>query len=146
VIGSLCVTEPQRVEAWLRSHGGQRIVLGLDVRLNANGEAGLTTHGWTEASSLTLADAIARFMPAGLVNVLCTDVDRDGALSGPNVALYRSSVERWPKLAFQASGGVRNVTDLHELDDAGARYAISGKALLERRISLEEMKPFLPNA
>jgi phosphoribosylformimino-5-aminoimidazole carboxamide ribotide isomerase len=146
VIGSLCVTEPERVKNWLASRGGERIVLGLDVRLELDGEARVTTHGWTRASTLTLADAISAFLPAGLMHVLCTDVARDGALSGPNVELYSTSIRRWPELAFQASGGIRDANDLRQLEAAGVDYAISGKALLENRIAAKEMQSFLPNA
>jgi phosphoribosylformimino-5-aminoimidazole carboxamide ribotide isomerase len=146
VIGSLAVTEPETVSEWLRRFGGERIVLGLDVRVDSRGEARLTTHGWTEASDLPLASAIERFADAGLEHVLCTDVARDGALTGPNVELYRDAVERWPRIAFQASGGVRSAGDLEELDRTGVAAAISGKALLERRIRFEEIGQFLPNA
>lgn len=146
VIGSLAVTEPATVSDWLTRFGPERIVLGLDVRLDTGGEACVTTHGWTEASELTLDAAIDAFWDAGLKHVLCTDVARDGALTGPNVGLYRSLTKRWPRLALQASGGVREAADLERLAAAGVAAAISGKALLEQRIRLEEIRPFLPNA
>jgi phosphoribosylformimino-5-aminoimidazole carboxamide ribotide isomerase len=78
--------------------------------------------------------------------VLCTDVGRDGALTGPNVELYREAVLRYPQIAWQASGGIRNSHDLHALSAVGAAAAISGKALLEDLIPIEELQPFLPNA
>jgi phosphoribosylformimino-5-aminoimidazole carboxamide ribotide isomerase len=78
--------------------------------------------------------------------VLCTDIDRDGALTGPNVDLYRDCVGRWPSVALQASGGVRDAGDLTALAAAGVAAAVSGKALLEGRLTLEEMRPFLPAA
>lgn len=146
VIGSLSVTEPESVTGWLEGFGPERIALGLDVRLEADGTALVTTHGWTEASDLTLDAAIERYTSAGLKHVLCTDVARDGALSGPNVELYRLVQENWPEIALQASGGVREAADLETLAAAGVAAAISGKALLEDRIRFEEIKPFLPNA
>jgi phosphoribosylformimino-5-aminoimidazole carboxamide ribotide isomerase len=146
VIGSLAVTDSETVSEWLVRFGPERIVLGLDVRLDPGGEPQITTHGWTEASGLTLDAAIERFADAGLKHVLCTDVARDGALTGPNIELYRGIVERWPRIAFQASGGVRSTQDLEQLDAAGVAAAISGKALLEQRIRFEEIKRFLPNA
>jgi phosphoribosylformimino-5-aminoimidazole carboxamide ribotide isomerase len=78
--------------------------------------------------------------------VLCTDVSRDGALGGPNVNLYAEAVRRHPQVAWQASGGIRHALDLHALAACGAAAAISGKALLEQRIPIEELRPFLPNA
>lgn len=146
VIGSLSVTEPDTVADWLRRYGAERIVLGLDVRLDDTGEAWVTTHGWTEASTLTLNGAIERYRRAGLKHVLCTDVARDGALTGPNVELYQAAQTAHPDVAFQASGGIREAADLFRLADSGVAAAISGKALLEQRIRFEEIEPFLPNA
>ena len=146
VIGSLAVTDPEQVAAWLEELGADRVTLALDVRLDADGTPLIATHGWTRASTLTLATAIDRFAGAGLRHVLCTDIDRDGALTGPNAALYRDCVERWPAIAFQASGGVRDVRDLEALAAAGVRAAVSGKALLEGRLSSEEIRPFLRGA
>lgn len=146
VIGSLAVTEPETVSAWLAQYGAERIVLGLDVRLGDDGQPRVTTHGWTEDSGLTLDAVIARYSELGLRHVLCTDVARDGALSGPNVDLYRAAQASWPDIAFQASGGISDAADLSQLAAAGLGAAISGKALLEKRIRFEEIRSFLPNA
>lgn len=146
VIGSLSVTQPDAVSDWLSRYGPERIVLGLDVRLDEAGIATLTTHGWTESSELTLDAAIERYAAHGLQHVLCTDVARDGALSGPNVALYREVQSSWPQIQIQASGGIREAADLERLAAAGVAGAISGKALLENRIRFEEIRQFLPNA
>ncbi len=146
VVGSLAVSDPDTVAAWLREVGSDRLTLALDVRLDADGTPLIATHGWTRASTLTLAAAVERFAAAGLKHVLCTDIDRDGALSGPNVALYRDCVTRWPSIAFQASGGVRGVADLAALAEAGVAATVSGKALLEGRLTSEEIRPFLRGA
>jgi phosphoribosylformimino-5-aminoimidazole carboxamide ribotide isomerase len=73
-------------------------------------------------------------------------VDRDGALSGPNLDLYASAVQRYPQVQWQASGGIRDAADLRALREVGAAAAISGKALLEDLIPAEELQPFLRNA
>ena len=146
VIGSLAVTDPARVGAWMAEHGAERFTLGFDVRLADNGKATVMTHGWTRASAVALEAAVDGYLGAGLGNVLCTDVDRDGALTGPNLKLYARCVNRWPDLAFQASGGVRDSNDLVRLAETGVASAISGKALLEGRMTSEELRPFLPNA
>jgi phosphoribosylformimino-5-aminoimidazole carboxamide ribotide isomerase len=146
VLGSLAVTDPARVAEWLAAYGAERFTLGFDVRFGEDGRPYVTTHGWTQSSALTLADAVMQYRAAGLRHVLCTDVDKDGALGGPNLALYRDCAARWPALAFQASGGVRDAADLAELAATGVAAAISGKALLEGRIRNEEIRRFLPNA
>ena len=146
VVGSLAVGEPELVAAWLTEFGPDRLTLALDVRLAADGTPMIATHGWTRASKLSLGAAIERFAAVGLKHVLCTDIDRDGALSGPNVELYRDCVRRWPGIEFQASGGVRDADDLAALAAAGVTATVSGKALLEGRLKPEEIRPFLRGA
>jgi phosphoribosylformimino-5-aminoimidazole carboxamide ribotide isomerase len=146
VIGSAAVNQLEQVRTWLTHFGPGRIALAFDVRLDESGVPRVTTHGWQRQSELSLWSAVSNFDGSGLKHVLCTDVGRDGALTGPNVSLYREAVERHPHIEWQASGGVRDARDLKELSGAGAAAAISGKALLEELIPLEELAPFLPNA
>jgi phosphoribosylformimino-5-aminoimidazole carboxamide ribotide isomerase len=146
VIGSVAVTNPDDVIAWMHEFGGKRIVLALDVQLNASGIPMLSTHGWQQTSTTVLWAAVERFLRFGLVHVLCTDISRDGALSGPNCELYSEAVRRFPELHWQASGGVASVRDLYALRDCGVAAVISGKAMLENKITREELQPFLPNA
>ena len=136
VIGSLAVKEPETVLRWLDTHGGERITLALDVRLDDAGVPRVATHGWTEASQMSLWDAIDHYGPAGLKHVLCTDVARDGALTGPNLELYAEIKTRAPQIALQASGGVSRIDDLKTLRDTGAAATIVGKALLEGAFSV----------
>jgi phosphoribosylformimino-5-aminoimidazole carboxamide ribotide isomerase len=146
VVGSVAVTSPDEVARWLESFGAARIVLAFDVRLDDQGLPMLTTHGWEQQSSTCLWDAVEDYCRKGLRHVLCTDVARDGALSGPNVELYAEAVRRFPAVEWQASGGVRDVRDLHALRQTGAAAVISGRALLEGRMQREELEPFLRNA
>jgi phosphoribosylformimino-5-aminoimidazole carboxamide ribotide isomerase len=146
VIGSVVVTAPEQVMRWMRELDPQRLVLALDVRIAADGTPMLTTHGWQQATTVVLWEVVERFLQVGLAHVLCTDVARDGALSGPNLELYAAAVRRFPELQWQASGGIATGRDLRALQECGAAAAISGRALLENRISSEELRPFLPNA
>ncbi|MCC5869410.1 MAG: 1-(5-phosphoribosyl)-5-[(5-phosphoribosylamino)methylideneamino]imidazole-4-carboxamide isomerase [Gammaproteobacteria bacterium] len=143
VIGSLAVREPEQVIDWMARLGPERIVLALDIRY-IDGEPMIMTHGWTQASAMSLWQALDRYLEHGLVHLLCTDVDLDGAMQGPNLALYRQCCERYPTLAVQASGGVRDARDLHALATTGAAGAISGRALLEGKLVLEGLDAFLP--
>jgi phosphoribosylformimino-5-aminoimidazole carboxamide ribotide isomerase len=146
VVGSAAIEQPDEVTGWLTKFGSERICLAFDVRLDDAGVPRVRTRGWTEGGALSLWDAIKRF-PAGLIkHVLCTDIARDGALSGPNVELYRQAMSRFPNLAWQASGGIRDAADLGDLAKIGVAAAVSGKALLEERITSEELRPFLQDA
>jgi phosphoribosylformimino-5-aminoimidazole carboxamide ribotide isomerase len=77
-------------------------------------------------------------MPLGLRRILCTDIARDGMLSGTNVALYQAIQARYPNLIIQASGGVSSVEDLRQLNEAGVPEVIIGKALYENRFTLQD--------
>jgi phosphoribosylformimino-5-aminoimidazole carboxamide ribotide isomerase len=146
VVGSAAVQRPEEVAEWLTRFGSERICLALDIRIDSDGEPRVRTHGWKEGTAISLWEAISRF-PAGLVkHVLCTDIERDGAMSGPNLNLYRTALSRFPRLSWQASGGVRHAADLAALAQIGVAAAVSGKALLEERITPEELRPFLPDA
>lgn len=146
VIGSTAVLEPAEVREWLAEFGPDRLVLAFDVRLDAEGVPHVVTHGWREQSGISLWEVMERYAGSGAQHVLCTDVARDGALAGPNLALYRECMSRLPGIQWQASGGIRDAADLAALDDLGLAAAVSGKALLEGRIRMEELKPFLPGA
>ncbi|MDP8984481.1 MAG: 1-(5-phosphoribosyl)-5-[(5-phosphoribosylamino)methylideneamino]imidazole-4-carboxamide isomerase [Pseudomonadota bacterium] len=146
VVGSVAVTRIDLVRTWLEDFGAERVVLAFDVRLDPVRTPQVTIHGWREQSQLSLWDAVENFADYDLKHVLCTDVSRDGALSGPNVELYDEAVRRFPHIEWQASGGIRDARDLHTLARTGVKAAISGKALLEGLIPLEELRPFLPNA
>jgi len=146
VVGSAALERPVEVFRWLKRFGAERLCLAFDVRIDEGGEPRVHTRAWTLNSALTLWDAIRVFPKQALRHVLCTDIERDGALTGPNLALYRSAVSRFPHLAWLASGGVRDATDLAALARLGVAAAVSGKALLEERMTHEELRPFLPNA
>ena len=146
VVGSAAVETPEEVGRWLQRYGAERICLAFDVQLDDTGVPRLRTRGWRQATAVSLWDAVAGYTAAGLRHVLCTDISRDGVLGGPNVALYREAAQRFPAIAWQASGGVSSAADLAALAAAGATSAISGKALLEERLRPEELRPFLRDA
>ncbi len=145
VIGSAAITHLDLVRDWLGAFGSDRVTLAFDVRFDLNKLPVVTTHGWQQQSAVCLWAAVENFAASGLTHVLCTDVDRDGALSGPNVELYSEALRRYPAIQWQASGGIRASDDLAQLANIGLAAAISGKALLENRIPLAELAPFLPN-
>ncbi len=146
VVGSVAIQEPATVIEWMSRFGADKIVLALDVRLDDNGQPMLTTHGWTQTSDQTLWACIDAYLDAGLKHVLCTDVGRDGAMAGPNVELYNDTLDRYPALKLQASGGVRHIDDLIDLREHGVPAAITGKAMLDGKITAEEIASFQQSA
>ncbi len=146
VLGSLAVAAPLEVGALVDAFGTERVMAALDVRIDPIGTPRVATHGWREQTSLSLWDAVSALTEVGVQHVLCTDIERDGMLEGPNLVLYGEAMRRFPGVEWQASGGIRDAADLSTLAKLGIAAAISGRALLEDRMSLKELRPFLPNA
>ncbi len=146
VIGSAALERPQEVTSWVKCFGADRICLAFDVRMDGKCVPYVRTHGWTRESAVSLWDALAAYPRGSIKHVLCTDIDQDGTLQGPNLALYRSALARFPDIRWQASGGIRNAADLASLAHLGVAAAVSGKALLENHIPSAELRPYLPDA
>jgi phosphoribosylformimino-5-aminoimidazole carboxamide ribotide isomerase len=137
VIGSVAVRDPVLVCRWLERFGPERLVIALDSRRDADGVWRLPVHGWTQSSGVELFGLLDTYAAANVRHVLCTDIQRDGMLSGPNIDLYTTLRGRFPALSIQASGGVRDVTDIERLRRIGCAGAITGKALLDGALTLE---------
>jgi phosphoribosylformimino-5-aminoimidazole carboxamide ribotide isomerase len=146
VIGSAAVDNPTLLGEVLAERGPEAVCLAIDVRVDAGGTPRVRTRGWVKEHALSLWELLERPSSSGLRHVLCTDVERDGALTGPSNALYTQCLARFPQLRWQASGGVRSVADLTSLARLGMAAAISGKALLEGHLKLEELQPYLRDA
>ena len=137
VVGSVAARTPALFGDWLQRFGGERLVAAVDVR--GNGEAWRPAlEGWRQQSERDLFDLLAELQQRGLRHLLCTDIDRDGTLEGPALDLYRDIRGRFPELRLQASGGIRSLDDLRELQALGCSGAVVGKALLEGRFSVTE--------
>ncbi|MFJ5483866.1 1-(5-phosphoribosyl)-5-[(5-phosphoribosylamino)methylideneamino]imidazole-4-carboxamide isomerase [Pectobacterium actinidiae] len=138
VIGSTAVKQPELVQQWFTRYGAEALVLALDVRIDANSTKFVAISGWQENSDATLEQVVEQYLPFGLKHVLCTDISRDGTLSGSNVELYREISQRYPQIAFQASGGIGNLTDIANLRGSGVQGVIVGRALLEGKFNVAE--------
>ncbi len=134
VIGSVAVREFARVIEWIGRHGSERVVIALDTR-EVDGVWTLSSAGWTEAAVTTLDELAPRYGKAGARHLLCTDIARDGMLSGPNLDLYAHLARIAPALAVQASGGVRDLADVRSLQGKAAGV-ILGRSLLEGHLDL----------
>ncbi|AWQ18203.1 1-(5-phosphoribosyl)-5-[(5-phosphoribosylamino)methylideneamino] imidazole-4-carboxamide isomerase [Pantoea ananatis] len=138
VVGSTAVKQPEEVKAWFNEFGPDAIVLALDVRIDAANRKEVAISGWQEAAGVTLEEVIEQFQPVGLKHVLCTDISRDGTLSGSNVDLYKEVTARFPQIAFQSSGGIGELSDIAALRGSGVQGVIVGRALLEGKFTVSE--------
>ncbi len=138
VIGSLAISQPQRIARWLTRFGNQRLTVALDARRASDGRWFAASHGWTQASRQTLGELVRFYAHQDLCHLLCTDIDRDGMMAGPNLDLYALLREWAPKLQVQASGGARDIHDVNRARDAGCAGIVLGKALLEGRLDLAQ--------
>jgi len=145
VIGSVCVRAPETVCDWLQHFGPECIVAGLDV-LDSDGDGWIPrASGWTERGEHDLFQLLDLLTGAGLMHLLCTDISRDGMLSGPSVALYTEIAERYPDLRIQASGGIGQPEHLEQVSRTGVDACIVGRALLEGLVPLEAIRQYNTN-
>ena len=133
-IGSIAVTNPDLFMGWLDKYGVERIILGADVR-----HGKISINGWKEDSSEDLLPFLKKYVDAGVRNVLCTEISKDGTLAGPAIELYQSMMEAYPELHLIASGGVSSIEDIKALDAAGIPAVVFGKAIYEGKINLNEL-------
>ena len=133
-VGSIAVTHPERFIAWLQKYGAERLILGADVR---NGK--ISINGWKEDSTEDLLPFLKKYIEAGVKNVLCTEISKDGTLQGPAIELYQSVMKEYPDLHLIASGGVSSIEDIQALNEAGIPAVVFGKAIYEGKINLKEL-------
>ena len=133
-IGSVAVTNPTLFKSWLCRYGADRIILGADVR-----DGQISINGWMESGGVDLIPFLDKYVRAGVRHVLCTDISRDGMLSGPSISLYREILHHYPTLHLIASGGVSSVEDIRALERAGVPSVVFGKAYYEGKIDLTQL-------
>lgn len=138
VIGSTAIKSPLIVKDWFNNYGADSLVLALDIRIDKNGNKFIATNGWQEQSNQTLEQVIDDYLSCGLKHVLCTDISKDGTLTGSNVALYQEICHQYPQIAFQASGGIGDINDVIALENSGVAGIIIGRALLEEKFTVQE--------
>lgn len=133
-VGSVAVTHRQLFMKWLDQFGAERIILGADVR---NGKVSI--NGWKEDTTEDIVLFLKYYVGKGVKNVLCTDISKDGMLSGPAFSLYQSILASFPEINLIASGGVSNVDDIKKLEEKGVHSVVFGKAIYEGRINIETL-------
>lgn len=133
-IGSIAVTQPELFASWLEKYGADRIILGADVR---NGK--ISINGWKEDSAEDLLPFLKYYINKGVVNVLCTEISKDGMLEGPATELYKEVMAEYPNLNLIASGGISSNEDIKELNRYGIPSVVFGKAIYEGKIDMKKL-------
>ena len=133
-VGSIAVTEPERFMGWLEKYGAEKMILGADVR-----HGKISINGWKEDSTEDLLPFLKKYIDAGVKNVLCTEISKDGTLAGPAIELYQRVMETYPELHLIASGGVSSIADIEALDAASIPAVVFGKAIYEGKIDLKKL-------
>ncbi len=128
-IGSIAVSQPDLFMSWLSEYGADRIILGADAR---NGKVSI--NGWKEDSTEDLLPFLKKYIDAGVKNILCTDISKDGTLQGPATALYKNIMATYPGIHLIASGGISSNEDIDTLEREGIPAVVFGKAYYEGRL------------
>jgi len=136
--GSIAVKNPEVFASWIEKFGGEKIILGADVK-----EEKIAVGGWIETTDLELMPFIQNYMAKGISKVICTDISKDGMLSGPATDLYQKMLEQEPSMYLIASGGVSAIHDIEMLIENKVPAVITGKAIYEGKIKLSELAKYL---
>ncbi len=138
ICGSIAVENPDLLKNLLRNYGGERVILGADIR-----DGMISVKGWLEQSKLKINELISKFSVFGLKEVICTDISKDGMLQGPSFEIYRELKNEFPEIGIIASGGVSSLEDIVKLYETGVDGVIAGKAFYENKISYSELMLWL---
>ncbi len=131
--GSIAVTEPDTFMSWLETYGAEKLILGADCKNRK-----IAINGWETSSEKEILSYIQYYESKGITEVICTDVEKDGMLTGPPVELYREIIAN-TNINLVASGGVAGIDDVLLLKNLGCKGVIIGKALYEGKILLNEL-------
>lgn len=135
ILGTLAYKEPETLSGLLREKGPEKVVVASDY---VDGK--VVTSGWTASQGIGVLEATRQLEAAGVVNLLVTAVGRDGMAAGPDLDTLRVICEFSKKLKVMASGGIRSLHDLAEIERRGAAGAVIGRALYDGTIELGEAK------
>ena len=132
-VGSVAVKDAEKFFGWLEKYGGEKILLGADVK---NGK--LAINGWQTETDLEILPFLKSYFARGVRQVFCTDISKDGLLEGSANDLYAEILRDIPELKLIASGGVSKIEDIFELEKIGCAGVIVGKAIYEGKIKVGE--------
>lgn len=140
IVGTQAITNPTFLDELSISFVGKnncadQVVIAIDVL-----DEVIKYSGWMESSPVKLMDYIDRCLALGFFRFLCTDINKDGKLGGAAVELYGKLLDHSPFIKLIASGGVSSMSDIKKLSEIGVESCVVGKAIYEKRISVEEIQ------
>ena len=131
IMGTAAITDPEFLDEALELYG-EKVAVGVDIK-----DGKVAIHGWTETADFTCKEFIEKMQNKGVKTVICTDISKDGMMSGTNLSLYKELSEKF-SVDIVASGGVSSIDDLRALKEMNLYGAILGKALYTNSIDLAE--------
>jgi phosphoribosylformimino-5-aminoimidazole carboxamide ribotide isomerase len=137
IIGSLAVINKTEFEIILNNYPAEKIIAAIDAK-----DEKLKISGWTEDTSISIYSHIKYCTDLGIKKFLCTDISKDGMLTGTNIALYRKLMNEYKDIQLIASGGVKDMEDLKLLNEINPYAVVVGKAIYEEKINLKELAEF----
>jgi phosphoribosylformimino-5-aminoimidazole carboxamide ribotide isomerase len=141
IVGTLAYKEPETLAELLGKRGADKVVVASDYS-----DGKVVTSGWTSSQGVSVLEAARMFEAAGVVNLLATAVGRDGMAGGPDLETMRVICTFGKKLKVLASGGIRNLGDLFEIERRGPVGAVIGRALYDGSIDLADAKELMGEA
>lgn len=135
--GSIAVRSPEIFMKWIEKYGTEKIILGADAKNEM-----IAVAGWKESTGSDIFSFINKWHSAGIRKIISTDISRDGMLEGAATGLYTKILQSVPDAYLIASGGISSMADILELQEAGIPAVITGKAIYEGRITMEEIERF----
>ncbi|MEM7512336.1 MAG: 1-(5-phosphoribosyl)-5-[(5-phosphoribosylamino)methylideneamino]imidazole-4-carboxamide isomerase [Bacteroidota bacterium] len=136
-VGSLAAKNRELFLSWLEKEGADKVILSADAKNRF-----IAVQGWLDATELDVLEYIGAYAEEGVKFVTCTDISKDGMLSGPSYELYKEILEQSPDIFLNASGGVSKFEDIEQLQEMRIPGVIVGKAIYEGKISLSTISQF----
>ncbi|MFK7949777.1 MAG: 1-(5-phosphoribosyl)-5-[(5-phosphoribosylamino)methylideneamino]imidazole-4-carboxamide isomerase [Saprospiraceae bacterium] len=138
--GTIAVKNKSLFMSWLERYTAKKLILGADVK-----DGNIAIQGWQSKTEVTIWAFLDYYTRQGIEYVICTDISKDGMLSGSSMELYGDILKKYPQLKLIASGGVSSISEMEELSKMGLYGAIVGKAIYENKISMDELSNFIQN-
>jgi len=140
IAGSICITNPELVTNMIKEFGQERIVLGVDII-----DDKIAINGWVDRIEHDINEFISFYKQRGVRRIVCTDISKDGMMSGPSREFYLKLTTDFSDINIIASGGITSLKDLELLSNINIGGAIVGKALYEGFLNINDIKKWLQN-